>query len=89
MIGRAFYDINGNGVFDDGEKPAVGIKISVGSIVATSESDGTFAISPIAPGTYYLKAQPKTVSGFHPGMGDDKVIVPEAGTVEVLIPYEK
>ena len=89
VIGRAFYDTNGNGIFDENEKPAVGIKVNVGNIVTTSESDGTFSISPIAPGTYYLKAQPKTVSGFHPGFSNDKIIIPEVGTVEVLVPYEK
>ncbi len=53
MIGKVFYDLNGNNIFDAGEQGKKGVIIEVqpAGTYANSDSSGDYAI-PLASGTY-------------------------------------
>ena len=89
IIGRAFVDKNGNNTFDDDETPAKGIKIQIGNTSMLSEDDGSFSISTLPAGNYQIKVEPKTYMDGHLTLLNDSISLPEAGTVEVNIPYQR
>lgn len=89
VIGRVFIDKNGNNIFDDDDKPAKGIKIQIGTIKIQSEDDGSFSLSTIPAGSYQIKVEQKTFSGYRLMLLTDRIVMQEAGTVEINIPYQK
>ena len=59
VMGRAFLDFDGDGTFDDGESPAVGMSITtqLGHRVKTG-STGEFTIKGLTPGMYAIRPVP-------------------------------
>ena len=65
VSGVVFNDANGNGKLDPGETGVGGIQVllwnpsvvnSVPWLATTTGSDGSFAFTDLAPGTFYLEA---------------------------------
>ncbi len=62
LIGRVFEDANGNGEFDDGERPVAGARVYAsngGS--ATTDSNGLYDIPVVAPGSIVVELDAATV----------------------------
>lgn len=89
IIGRTFIDKNGNASFDETDEPAPNIKVKIGNSLAMSEEDGSFSINNLRAGTYPVRVEPQTVSGHRVYLSNDRLIVPEAGTINFDIPYQK
>lgn len=89
VIGRAFVDKNGNHTFDEDEPPAKGVKIRLGTFITVSEEDGSFSISSLPAGNYQIKVQPEKFQDYQLVLLNDRLTIPEAGTVELSIPYQK
>ena len=72
LTGRVWLDLNGNGKFDEGEKPLADVRVVTGSGRDTlTDADGNFVIGDLAPGEHIVlideKTLPeKTMSGFKP-----------------------
>jgi hypothetical protein len=49
LAGRVFRDLNFNGRWDAGEPGVAGVRVLVGSKMATSDSDGTFRVWDLVP----------------------------------------
>jgi hypothetical protein len=89
VIGRVFVDKNGNNIFDEEDLPATNVKIQVGTFKTQSEEDGSFSFSTLPPGSYQINVEQKTFSGYRLTLLTDRLTIPEAGTVEINIPYQK
>jgi len=68
--GRAWFDLNENGIREDGEAPMGNIPVtlidrsSVTVAQTTTATDGTYAFSPVDPGTYRVAFDPPIGFGF-------------------------
>ena len=89
IIGRAYMDKNGNNTFDEDDEPISGAKIQMGPVNTQSEEDGSFSVSSLPAGNYRIKASPAMYKGFHLSLVNDRINIPEAGTIEIEIPYQK
>ncbi len=49
VSGRVFLDLNGNGRFDRGESPLAGVRVVVGPVFATSDSNGAYSVWDLLP----------------------------------------
>ncbi|MEX2531198.1 MAG: hypothetical protein WD960_10535 [Gemmatimonadota bacterium] len=95
VLGRTFYDQNGNGSFDAGDSPLAGVRLRLYRSndlqtpvrVVDSDADGRFQISPLDVNQYTLEADESTipdslvVRNVSPGTFN----VPTGGTVEVAV----
>ena len=62
LIGRVFEDLNGNGIFDKGERPVAGVRVYISSgESATTDSKGLYNIPVIAPGSVVVSIDPATI----------------------------
>ncbi len=55
LSGVVFFDYNGNGAHDSHEPPIPGAKVEVGSLTATTTSDGSYTLLGVPKGTQALK----------------------------------
>jgi len=57
VVGRAFEDANGNGLFDSGDEPIPDLLLTLAGQEAITGRDGRFAFWPVLPGEYTLSLQ--------------------------------
>lgn len=89
IIGRVFFDKNGNSVFDEDDQPIKGIKVKIGTATLISEEDGSFSTASLPAGSYDVKVEPKTYQGFNSVLFSDTVNIPNAGNIEINVPFQK
>jgi PKD repeat protein len=54
IVGRAFVDVDGDGLFDNGDRPAGGIIVSANRTQVSTNAAGEFRFPPLNPGSYTL-----------------------------------
>lgn len=89
VVGQVFMDLNHNDVFDDGDRPIAGLKITLGKTTVVTEDDGSFSVPNMAAGSYLVRVQSKTFQGYKIRPFNDRLVVPDVGTAEMNIPYAK
>ena len=60
ISGFIFIDVNGNGIFDEGEIPLAGIPVKLnGSVAGISNGDGYYVFEGLSAGTYIVEPYPE------------------------------
>ncbi len=95
VLGRTFYDQNGNGSFDSGDAPLAGVRLRLFRsndlqtpvAVVDSDADGRFQISPLDVNQYTLEVDESTIpdSLVVRSVSPGTFSVPTGGTVEVSV----
>ncbi|NIG55972.1 hypothetical protein [Chitinophaga sp. Cy-1792] len=84
-----FFDVNGNGVKDPGERLIPNLEIVINSIPFISDANGLIAYKHIDPGTYKLDfSQTKTIKGIIPATGLYQTI-PVSKDITIALPFKK
>jgi len=86
VIGRAFEDVNENGVFDVGEEPIPNLLLTLTGQEAITGHDGRFAFWPVLPGSYALSLQ-ELPSGLTPLRHFPLSLDVDFGEQLVLLPF--
>ncbi len=96
VSGRVFYDVNGDGMFDAGEKPVEGAELVLISTVAQAENvfgltksglDGQYQFSSIPGGEYYLSVSlPDGLLFAQPAVGGSAAL-PASGSKSRTMPF--
>ncbi|HMD14449.1 MAG TPA: SdrD B-like domain-containing protein, partial [Bacteroidota bacterium] len=77
ISGKAFNDVNGNGIMDAGEPPLSGIRIRISGVVTDStltDGSGNFTFSNLPIDTYYLLSQ-QTQNGWYSTTGSRRILL--------------
>lgn len=61
VSGRAFLDVDKNGVLDAKDRPQSGIRMKLGGKTVVTEEGGWYLFDEMTPGTYRLEADPSTL----------------------------
>ncbi|MFB6457815.1 hypothetical protein ACE38W_21270 [Chitinophaga sp. Hz27] len=84
-----FFDVNGNGIKDPGERLIPNLEIIINNIPFISDANGLIAYKHIDPGTYRLDfSQTKTIKGIIPATGLYQTI-PVSKDITIALPFKK
>ncbi|MBL7684668.1 MAG: hypothetical protein JNK65_01370 [Deltaproteobacteria bacterium] len=89
VLGRAFIDENGNGLFEENEKPLSGIKVQVGPYRTQTDAEGYYIIKNIEAKSYPVLVTPFEMNGMKVNWPKTLSFDLEAKKIEMNLPFKK